>query len=358
MDSRIDRVVEKLKKDGLTQMIVSDPKAILYLTGVENYPHERLYALLIRDDGNHVFFLNNLFFIPKTSYEEVWFSDSDDYMSMVAEKVDRTKTLAVDKQWSARFLIPLIERCPGMKVVLNDCVDDVRAVKDDEEIRLMKASSDINDAVMACAKGFVREGMTEKELAALMDKAFLENGADGNSFETLVCFGANAADPHHAPDDTALREGDVVLIDMGCIKDGYCSDMTRTFFFRSTNEKQIMIHDIVREANERAEAMIRPGVRFCDIDSAARDHITEKGYGEYFTHRLGHFIGMDVHEKGDVAQSNEGIATEGMIFSVEPGIYLPGEFGVRVEDLVIVTKDGCELLNHYDKKWTVIGNEQ
>ena len=142
---------------------------------------------------------------------------------------------------------------------------------------------------------------------------------------------------------------------MGCRKDGYCSDMTHTFFCRKEDPEYAPIHDLVRSANEMAESLIRPGVRFCDLDKAARDLITEAGYGEYFNHRLGHSIGMQDHEPGDVSLANTAVVEEGMTFSIEPGVYLPGKFGVRVEDLVLVTQDGCEVLNKVDKHWKNIG---
>ena len=152
-----------------------------------------------------------------------------------------------------------------------------------------------------------------------------------------------------------LKEGDCVLFDMGCVKDRYCSDMTRTWFGAQPTEKQAAVHDLVRRANEAAEALIKPGVKLCDLDAAARDLITKAGYGEYFNHRLGHFIGQTDHEKGDVSAANTDTVKPGMIFSIEPGVYLPGKFGVRVEDLVIVTETGCEVLNHVDKHWSVVG---
>lgn len=126
--------------------------------------------------------------------------------------------------------------------------------------------------------------------------------------------------------------------------------MTRTVFYKSASEKAKEVFNIVLEANKRAIAMVKPGVRFCDIDNAAREYITEKGYGKYFTHRTGHSIGIETHDMGDVSSINTDILKPGMIFSVEPGIYLPGEFGVRIEDLVLVTEDGHELLNKYNKE--------
>ena len=132
--------------------------------------------------------------------------------------------------------------------------------------------------------------------------------------------------------------------------------MTRTVFYKSVPEKGKEIFDIVLEANKRAIEKVKPGVRFCDIDAAARDYITEKGYGEYFTHRTGHSIGLECHDMGDVSAVNTEELKPGMIFSVEPGIYLPGEFGVRIEDLILVTEDGYENLNKYNKELVVVGN--
>ena len=147
----------------------------------------------------------------------------------------------------------------------------------------------------------------------------------------------------HVTDDTKGKYGDCVILDIGGFYKNYASDMTRTVFYKEIPEKGREIFEIVLEANKRAEAIVKPGVRFCDIDAAARDYITEKGYGQYFTHRTGHSIGLEVHDKGDVSSINTDTVQPGMIFSIEPGIYLPGEFGVRIEDLVLVTEDGCEL---------------
>lgn len=354
--SRIDRVLAEMKKMELEQMLVSDPLSIFYLTGVSVGPGERLYALLLKADGEHVLFLNRLFHVEKNPHKEVWYSDTDDYIGLLAQEIDGAKALGIDKVWPARFLLPLMERCPQMKPVLaSDCVDDCRAVKEETEKEKMREASRINDLVIQRAAAYVKEGMTEKQVAAFIEAEYVKEGCSGPSFSPIVSFGANAADPHHGPDDTVLREGDCVLIDMGCKKDDYCSDMTRTYFCKKVSPRQAQIHDLVRRANEKAESIIKPGVRLCDIDAAARDLIAEAGYGEQFTHRLGHFIGLDEHEQGDVSSANTAVAKAGMIFSIEPGVYLEGDFGVRVEDLVLVTEDGCEVLNRADKKWSIVG---
>lgn len=364
MNDRIEKVLANMKKEGISQLIVSDPSSLWYLSGIGFDPYERLLALLIRDNARPVFFLNNLFNVHGTPFEEVWFSDTDDYIGMMAKYI-RPGRLGIDKTWAARFLIPLMERCPYAKPVIGSgCVDDCRAVKDESEIAKMIEASRINDIVNERASRFVSEGMTERQVADFIEKAFVEEGAEGPSFTTIVSFGKNAADPHHEPDDTVLKRGECVLYDMGCIKDHYCSDMTRTFLCGNPDDPSdadkidpdfVKVYNLVREANEKAESMIRPGVRFCDIDAAARDLITSAGYGPQFNHRLGHFIGQSEHEQGDVSAVNTSTAKPGMIFSIEPGVYIEGRFGVRIEDLVLVTETGHRVLNHVDKNLKVVG---
>ena len=354
--ARVDRIMAELEKSGIRQMLLIDPMSIYYLTGVWNAPFERFYGLLLRKEGGHIFFLNHLFTIPQeVGAEKVWYSDTDPVMEIVARYVDPAAPLGVDKDLKARFLLPLMEQGAASRFVNTSlAVDIVRGIKDEEEQEKMRTASAINDAAVAQLKTWIRPGVTEREVADHLLEIYLSLGAEGFSFEPLVAFGANAADPHHGPDDTVLKEGDVVLFDIGCIKDGYCSDMTRSFYFGSVSDAHREIYETVRAANEAAIAKVRPGVPLKELDLAARDLITEKGYGPYFTHRLGHFIGLSEHEYGDVSCVNETLAVPGMIFSIEPGIYLAGDTGVRIEDLVLVTEDGCEVLNHYPKTLEIL----
>ena len=349
MQNRIERVIENMKKMGLSQLMVADPMSIRYLTGIYVEPYERLFAFLIRTDGQHVFFLNHLFTVPKTPYQEVWFSDTDDSIGLMAAHVGSGR-LGIDKTWAARFLIPLVERTCVTPVLASAAVDDCRAIKDTEEQRLMKEASRINDVVIEKAFHFIKAGMSEKQAAEFIDRSYIEEGAQGTSFTTIVSFGANAADPHHEPDETILQDGECVLIDMGCVYKGYCSDMTRTFICGVAADPEFgKVHELVRQANEKAENLIRPGVKLSAIDAEARKFLAAAGYEKEFNHRLGHFIGQTDHEQGDVSSVNENTVEPGMIFSIEPGVYLEGRFGVRIEDLVLVTRDGCEILNHVDK---------
>ena len=352
---RMERVLRKMEARGLSQMIISDPLSIRYLTDVDIRPMERLLALYLGKAGGTLF-LNRLFVVPHTGLREIWLNDGDDPIAPLAAVVDPSQPLGVDRQWPARYLLPLMERCPGLRcVVASDCVDTVRAVKDREEQEKMIASSALNDKCLGELKDWFHEGMTERECADKIAALYQQYGADHVSFSGIVAFGAHAADPHYATGDATVKEGDCILVDTGCVLDGYCSDMTRTYYFRSVSEEDRVIHNLAREANELAEAAIRPGVPLRELDRIAREHISAGGYGPNFTHRLGHFIGMECHESGDVSAVTDLVAEEGMCFSIEPGIYLPGKTGVRIEDLVLVTADGCRVLNRLRKEVEIVG---
>lgn len=353
---RTERALCALKERDIDQMLIVDPLSIGYLSGVFLDPGERFYALLLRSDGRNVLFVNRLFAVPEDpDYTAVNYDDTDPVMDIVSQYIDAAGTLGVDKDLRARFLLPLMENFPALVPVnASEAIDVTRAVKDESEEDRMRVSSGINDQAMDRFRALVRAGVTEKEIADQTLAIYRELGAQDYSFPPIVSFGANAADPHHMPDNTILQEGDCVLFDVGCVKDRYCSDMTRTFYYRTVGEEERRIYETVRRANEKAEEIIRPGVKLCAIDAAARNLIAEAGYGPYFTHRLGHFIGLADHEYGDVSSANAWEAVPGMIFSIEPGIYLPGNTGVRIEDLVLVTEDGCEVLNHYSKELQII----
>ncbi len=338
-------------------MLISDPASIFYLTGKMISPGERFLGLLIKDSGDNKAFINSLFTVPEElGAEKVWFSDEQDPCELAAEHINKNQILGVDKNLPARFLLRLMElECASGYKNTSACVDYVRSCKDEEEIVLMREASRVNDEAMAELKTRVCDGITERELASQLKEIYASMGAYEYSFDPLVGFGECAAIGHYEPGNSVLKEGDCILIDMGCIKDGYCSDMTRTFFYKSVSGEHRKVYETVLKAQKAAEEMIKPGVRFCDIDKTARDIIAKAGYGDKFTHRLGHSIGIECHEYGDVSSVNENIVQEGMIFSIEPGIYIEGNMGVRIEDLVLVTKDGIEILNHYDKELQIIG---
>lgn len=352
---RVEGALFKLSVLGIEQMVVYDTYSIFYFLGKRFYAGERFVALLLKSDGNHVLFLNKLFPDPgDLGVEIVWLSDTDPGAEICAGYLDGSKCLGVDKELPAKFLIPMMKVHKEMEIVNGSiAIDQQRQCKDKKEQQLMFMNSELNDKAMVEFKKLIKPGVTEKMIAEQMPQIYKDLGADRFGFG-IVAFGKNAADPHHMPDDTVLQEGDVVLYDVGAIKDMYNSDMTRTFFYRSYTPKMKEVYEVVKKANEEAEKAIRPGMRFCDVDRVARDIITEAGYGPYFTHRLGHNIGLTCHEYGDCSEVNTDVIKPGMFFSIEPGVYLPGEFGVRIEDLIMVTENGCKILNSYSKEIEVV----
>lgn len=355
-DIRLNKIIANLKNYGLTQMIICDPSTIYYITGAWVHPGERMLALYISTEKQPVLFVNQLFPVPDDiGIEVVLHSDIENPINSLCKYTNHGEVMGVDKFWEAKFLLAFLEQGGATKCVNSSlCADVVRMQKDENEQKLMEISSQINDECMAEFKELLHEGVSEIEVSNKICEIFKAHGSEALSFEPIVGFGGNAADGHHEPDDTKLKFGDCVVLDVGCVKDGYCSDMTRTFFFGEVSEKAKKIYELVKKANETAIGIIKPGVRFCDIDKTARDIIDKEGYAVNFNHRLGHSIGFECHEAGDVSGANPECVKEGMVFSIEPGIYLKEELGVRIEDLVLVTKDGCKVLNHYPKELCVI----
>ncbi len=358
-DQRVERVLARLADKGLSQALICDPLSIWYLTGYYTQPFERFFALYLtsrEDQPQATMFCNRLFPSAGDCCENiVLFSDTDNPVPLVAAACDPSSALGVDKDLAARWLLPLMDAGAAAGFVLaSDAADDTRSIKDDAEKDLMREASRINDEAMKWLAAQVREGVTEEEIASGLLGEYRRLGAQDHSFSPIVSFGANAADPHHEPDQTVFHKGDMVLFDVGCKYQWYCSDMTRTFFTAEPTAHQLEVYETVRRANEAAEAIVKPGVTFAEIDLTARRIIEEAGYGEYFTHRLGHQIGLVDHEPGDVSATHDEPVQVGQIFSIEPGIYLPNDVGVRIEDLVIVTEDGCEVLNHYPHEVCVL----
>ena len=353
---RLARVRANLSKLGLSQMLLVDPLSIWWLCGYYTEPYERFLALYVPAEGEPTLFCNRLFPDATGACEDIRiFDDTENPVAFVAEVTDHAAPLGVDKQLEARWLVPMMEAgaAAGFRLA-SGAVDDARSIKDAREQELMRIASATNDKAMEWLVAQIRPGVTERQIADGLLGEYRRLGATDHSFSPIVSFGAHGADPHHEPDDTVFVPGDVVLFDVGCKQDWYCSDMTRTFFTAEPTEHQRRVYDTVRRANEEAEKIVRPGVEFAEIDLTARRIIEDAGWGPYFTHRLGHQIGLVDHEPGDVSSVHHEGVRPGQCFSIEPGIYLPDDIGVRVEDLLIVTDDGCEILNHYSKELTVL----
>ncbi len=231
------------------------------------------------------------------------------------------------------------------------------AVKNEWELSCIEKACEIAEDGFNALLPQIEEGMTEKEVAALLEYEMRKRGAEGVSFETIVAFGAHASVPHHVTGETKLQFGDEILIDFGCRVEGYCSDITRTFLFGDDgkHEEFKKAYACVLEAHERAKAGIVSGMTGKAVDAIARDYLTEQGYGELFTHSLGHGIGLRVHESPYLSPKRENILEDGMVFSDEPGVYVAGEYGIRIEDTVALVNGKIKsFMSKTDRKLVIL----
>jgi Xaa-Pro aminopeptidase len=232
---------------------------------------------------------------------------------------------------------------------LKNTVETIRAVKDGDEIEKLRRSVALTDAAFAHLVGMLRPGMTERQAAWEIEAFMRGHGASRSAFDLIIAAGPNGALPHALASDRAIQPGEPIVIDIGCVLDGYCSDMTRTLCLGDPDLKYLAVWDLVLRAHEAAKNAIHAGTSGVAADAAARNLIAEAGYGEFFGHGLGHGVGLAVHEGPRASRLSEDTLEAGMSLTVEPGVYLPGEFGVRIEDLVIVREKGVETLTSTPK---------
>ena len=247
----------------------------------------------------------------------------------------------------------LRETIPGLELVeTSDEVETLRAVKEGREIESMQRAFGIADDALASLLGQLKEGMTEIELAAILEFEMRESGSEGVSFDTIAGFGENAAEPHHHPTGRALKRGDMIKVDFGAMADGYHSDMTRVIAFGEPADDLVEIYKLVKAANKAGLEAVRAGVTSGSVDAAARDVVRARGYD--YGHGTGHGVGLEIHESPPVRQGAQLVLEEGMALTVEPGIYIPGTGGVRIEDTVIVRPDGCDILTRSTKELVIV----
>jgi Xaa-Pro aminopeptidase len=236
-----------------------------------------------------------------------------------------------------------------------DIVETLRERKDEDELALITRAARIADGALARAIDDVRIGMSELEIAGVLERALRDGGSEGFPFPTIVASGERSALPHARSSERAVKAGDFLLIDFGAVVGGYCADVTRTFVVGTASEEQREIHAIVREANERASRAIRAGMRGRDADAVARGYIEDRGFGDAFGHSLGHGIGIEVHEAPRLARTAEGSLPNHAVVTIEPGIYRPGWGGVRIEDDVFLDDDAARVLTAFSHDLIEIG---
>ncbi|PGY10303.1 Xaa-Pro peptidase family protein [Bacillus sp. AFS031507] len=361
--NRIHKVQKQLEELNLEAVVVTSPPNFFYFSGTWLDSHERLQAIVIPKAGKPTMIVHEM------SKEEVSFNgifenafwkDGENSLELLASILPLNGTVSIDNLWPSQNLLKLIQLKNQLSFVEStQVIGKSRLNKDSQEFELLKRSGAIADNVLQQVIDYLRPGLTEKEVADEIKRLFALQGVETLSFNPIVGSGKNGAIPHHQSDETSIAAGDMVVIDMGGIKDHYCSDMTRTVLVGGEpTDEMLKVYEIVKQAQEAAVKAVRPGVPLKNIDKAARDIISNAGYGEYFTHRTGHGLGIEVHEEPFVTSNNEQLLEEGMVISIEPGIYLSGNFGVRIEDIVFVTDDGCERLNILTKNFVHTGKKE
>ena len=357
---------DRLREAGVDAAVLFPSRNLFYLTGFDEDPSERHLLLFVPAEGDPVFLVPDIY--AEQVRRETWvpevrtWSDGDDPVTAMERTVSDlglpadARVLVDDSMW-ARFTLDLRRVLPDARLDLaSDVLGRLRARKDDAELDAMRRAADVADRTMELVRqlGDDAVGMTEDALASEIRDHLDAAGGEGVSFEPIVGSGPNGAIPHHTHGDRTIEEGDPVVLDFGAFVGGYASDQTRTVVFAGDPPEEFeTVHDVVREAHEAGVDAVEPGAQAGVVDQAVRSVVDEAGYGDAFIHRTGHGVGLSVHEEPYVAPRSDTQLRPGMVFSVEPGVYLPDEFGVRIEDLVVVTADGCERLNDTDRGWRV-----
>ncbi|MFJ6268287.1 M24 family metallopeptidase [Lysinibacillus xylanilyticus] len=361
--SKVEEIQNYLQQNQIDAAFVTTPDNVFYVSGFKSNPHERLLGVMIFKEAEP-FLICPKMEIPDAkeagwSYEVIGHQDTENSMEVLAQAIkDRNvnpQTFAIEKaQLIVERLEALQHSFPQANFVrLDEKINAMRVIKDANELEKLRKAAELADYAIEIGCKEIAEGKTEMEILTAIESAIQDKGCK-MSFETMVLSGPKTASPHGKPGARKIEKGDMILFDLGVIYDGYCSDITRTVAFGEPSEAQKEIYNTVLSANTNAITAVKPGVRAMDLDKIARDTITDAGYGEYFTHRLGHGLGISVHEFPSVTGANEMTMEEGMVFTIEPGIYKSDVTGVRIEDDVVVTKDGVEVLTKFPKELIVL----
>jgi len=353
--NHIKQIASKLPEHGLDAMLITST------------PGER-YALDFYGEG-----------LALISKEDCWYFTDSRYIEAANREIAGTHIDCVGRGRSHRTLaarvieehgfgkvgfesdsmsvdaLALYEKeLPCTLIAAPGLISNLRAAKDGEEQDLMRRAQAITDKAFANILDFIRPGMTERQVAARLVYELMLLGAERPSFDPIVAAGANGSMPHAVPGETVIEQGMFITMDFGGIYHGYCSDMTRTVCMGQPTQEMRTVYDTVLNAQQAGLAAARAGVAGCEVDRAARTVIEQAGYGEYFGHSLGHSLGLEIHESPNFSPSEQTIMPVGAVVSCEPGIYLPGRFGVRIEDVVILRENGCENITASPKELIIL----
>ena len=337
---RLERLAEKMKREGVRAFVISSPVNMGYLYGFTEGGGERFLTMSVRDDGQVRMICPALSAnqAARCGIEDVrsW-KDGEDPMVLFQRLVDdwglASATVAIDDEMPAQYLLPMQRVAPDADYKQGfPLIASLMRCKDADEIENLYTAARYADEAFEDVKSQIKVGMTEWQVAMLLVRAMQDRG--GLVSFCIVATGPNGAEPHHYTDQTVIKEGDVLIMDFGCTVNGYHSDITRTVCVGKATDEAKKIYEIVHAAHMAARAAAKAGIAGQDVDRAARKVIEDAGYGEFFVHRTGHGLGMRIHEAPNMVEGNTDPLEEGNVFSDEPGIYLPGRFGVRIENIL------------------------
>jgi Xaa-Pro aminopeptidase len=351
--ARADRLVDRLRERELDLLLVTNLVNVRYLSGFTG-----TNGLCVIGPEERVF-LTDFRYVERAQAEVPDFERMRGKQDLLGDAAVRLsgrvgfedQHMSVRQHERLRGLVP-----EGVELVAaGGIVEELRAVKEPEELRAMREAAKLADDMYEYIQERGLVGRTEREVAVDVEREMRERGAEDPSFPSIIAAGPNGALPHATPGDAEIEADTLVIVDMGCRVDGYCSDCTRTFATGSLSDEAGSVYELVLAAQEESLAAVRASADCREVDAVARDRISAAGYGEQFGHGLGHGVGLEVHEAPRLAATVNGTLASGNAVTVEPGVYVPGAFGVRIEDLVVVTDDGSEVLSHFPKPLITLG---
>jgi Xaa-Pro aminopeptidase len=351
--ARADRLVERLGERELDALLVTNLVNVRYLSGFTG-----TNGLCVIGPGQRLF-LTDFRYVERAQREVPDFDRLRGKQDLLGDAVERLSGRVgfEDQHMSVRQHKRLAEIVPeGVELVpAGGIVEDLRAVKEPGEVEAMRQAAALADEMYEyiCARGLL--GRSEREVAVDVEREMRDRGAEDPSFPSIVAGGPNGALPHATPGADKIEPNTLVIVDMGCRLDGYCSDCTRTFATGPLSDEATAVYELVLAAQEQSLAAVRAGAECRAVDAVARDLITAAGHGDEFGHGLGHGVGLEIHEAPRLASSAEGSLVTGNAVTVEPGVYVPGAFGVRIEDLAVVTDEGSDVLSHFPKPLITLG---
>ncbi len=350
------KIARELEGNGLQAMLLTSEVSRFYATGF------RSSAGVVLITKEKTVLITDFRYIEAAraaaaGFEVMETSGRDGYMRLLSELLSDCRAKVLGFEDACMTVCEHERYSKGLKTKLKGAgkmLSSLRSSKEEREISCLREVQAITEKALSEVLPLIRPGMSELELSAELVYRLLRLGAERLSFEPIVVSGENTSRPHGAPSERKLRNGDFITMDFGCVKNGYCSDMTRTVALGEADSEMRMVYSVVLEAQRRGIEAARAGTPGSEPDRAAREFISERGYGGCFGHGFGHGIGVEVHEEPSLSPSNHEPLPEGAVVSAEPGIYIPGKFGVRIEDMLVLRRDGAENLTKAEKKLIVI----